>query len=39
LLRDGPATYDDWLAPIGRAERWVHLENYIFRADKVGHRF
>jgi cardiolipin synthase len=39
LLRNGPATYEDWLAAIGRAERWVHLENYIFRADKIGHRF
>jgi cardiolipin synthase len=39
LLKDGPATYDDWLAEISRAERWVHLENYIFRADEVGHRF
>jgi cardiolipin synthase len=39
LLRNGPATYEDWLAAIGRAERWVHLENYIFRADNIGHRF
>src|ERR687890_2457082 len=39
LLKDGPNTYDDWLAEIARAERWVHLENYIFRADEVGHRF
>jgi cardiolipin synthase len=39
LLKDGPDTYDDWLAEISRAERWVHLENYIFRADEVGHRF
>ena len=39
LLRDGPATYDDWLAAIGQAERWVHLENYIFRADRIGRRF
>ena len=39
LLKDGPSTYDDWLAEISGAERWVHLENYIFRADKVGHRF
>ena len=39
LLKDGPDTYDDWLAQISRAERWVHLENYIFRADEVGHRF
>ena len=39
LLKDGPCTYDDWLAEISRAERWVHLENYIFRADEVGYRF
>jgi cardiolipin synthase A/B len=39
LLKDGPDTYDDWIAEIGRAERWVHLENYIFEADKVGDRF
>ena len=39
LLKNGPVTYDDWLAEIARAERWVHLENYIFRADKVGDRF
>jgi cardiolipin synthase len=39
LLKDGPKTYDDWLAHISRAERWVHLENYIIRADEVGHRF
>jgi cardiolipin synthase len=39
LLKNGTDTYDDWLAEITRAERWVHLENYIFRADKVGNRF
>ena len=39
LLSNGPDTYDDWLAEIARAERWVHLENYIFRADEVGRRF
>jgi len=39
LLKDGPDTYDDWIAEITRAERWVHLENYIFRADEVGYRF
>ena len=39
LLKNGPVTYDDWLTEIARAERWVHLENYIFRADKVGYRF
>ena len=39
LLKDGPDTYDDWLAEISRAERWIYLENYIFRADEVGYRF
>ncbi|MDP8951646.1 MAG: phospholipase D-like domain-containing protein [Actinomycetota bacterium] len=39
LLKDGPNTYEDWLAQISRAERWIHLENYIFRADEVGDRF
>ena len=39
LLKNGPAAYEDWLAAIGGAERWVHLENYIFAADGVGRRF
>jgi cardiolipin synthase len=39
LLKNGPDTYDDWISAITRAERWVHLENYIFRADGVGQRF
>lgn len=39
LLRDGPVTFDDWLAAIAGARRWVHLENYIFKADRIGQRF
>ena len=39
LLQNGVETYDDWLAAIARARRWVHLENYIFRADTTGRRF
>lgn len=39
LLRDGPATYDEWLREISNAKRWVHLENYIFWAGEVGHAF
>ena len=39
MLKDGPATYEDWLAAIKRAKRWVHLDNYIFEADETGHRF
>jgi cardiolipin synthase len=38
LLKNGPAAYDDWLEAIAGAERWVHLENYIF-AQSVGRRF
>jgi cardiolipin synthase len=38
LLKNGPAAYEDWLAAIGGAERWVHLENYIF-AENVGRQF
>jgi cardiolipin synthase len=39
LLRNGPNTFDDWLEAISRAEHWVHLDNYIFRADGVGQGF
>lgn len=39
LLQNGPDTYDDWLGSIGRAEKWVHLDNYIFQDDAVGRRF
>src|SRR3954463_16185022 len=39
LLRDGAETYADWLAAIGPARRWVHLENYIFKADGIGRQF
>ncbi|CAN5273580.1 hypothetical protein BH24ACT19_BH24ACT19_18490 [soil metagenome] len=39
LLENGPATYEDWLGAIAGAERWVHLENYIFENDGVGRRF
>jgi cardiolipin synthase A/B len=39
LLKNGPDTYDDWLAAISRAERWIHLDNYIFANDEVGNRF
>jgi cardiolipin synthase A/B len=39
LLKNGPDTYDDWLAAIGRAQRWVHLDNYIFENDEIGKRF
>ena len=39
LLQNGTDTYDDWIAAIARAERWVHLDNYIFQDDAVGRRF
>jgi cardiolipin synthase A/B len=39
LLRNGRATYEEWLTEIAGARRWVHLENYIFRDDHVGELF
>jgi cardiolipin synthase A/B len=39
LLRDGRETYEQWLYEIHTAERWIHLENYIFLDDGVGRRF
>jgi cardiolipin synthase len=39
LLLDGPEVFPAMLDAIGRAERWVHFENYIFRDDATGRRF
>src|SRR5215213_9352875 len=39
LLKNGPDTYDDWLAAIASAERWIHLDNYIIANDEIGNRF
>src|SRR5215207_9440142 len=39
LMKNGPDTYDDWLAAIERAKRWIHLDNYIIADDEVGNRF
>lgn len=39
LLRNGSETFEDWLAAIAGAQRWIHLENYIFKADAIGQRF
>jgi cardiolipin synthase A/B len=39
LLKNGPDTYDDWLQAIGRAQRWIHLDNYIIANDEIGNRF
>jgi cardiolipin synthase len=39
LLKNGPDTYDDWLQAIARAQRWIHLDNYIFANDEIGNQF
>jgi cardiolipin synthase len=39
LLQDGEQNYGAWLAAIAAAQHHVYFENYIFRADPVGHRF
>jgi cardiolipin synthase len=39
LLRDGPATFAAWLEAIGKAQRNVHLENYIIEEDATGQAF
>ncbi len=39
LLRDGPENYPAWLSAIARAERTVHLENYLLQEDDVGRAF
>lgn len=39
LLHNGSETFEDWLTAIRNAEHWVHLENYIFKADAIGQRF
>lgn len=38
-LVDGPATFERLLDRIAAAEQWIHLENYIVRGDRTGHRF
>ena len=39
LLKDARENYPAWLESIGRAERHVHIENYIFYEDEVGGKF
>ena len=39
LLVDGARAFPAWLEAIHRAERWVHIENYIFRDDRTGRAF
>jgi cardiolipin synthase len=36
---DGPVAFHAWLQAIERAERWIHLENYIVRDDSTGRLF
>ncbi|HEU4882217.1 MAG TPA: phospholipase D-like domain-containing protein [Longimicrobium sp.] len=39
LLAGSREAFVAWLDAIGRAERYVHLENYIIRDDRIGRRF
>jgi len=39
LLRDAAESYPAWLDAIASAERYVHFESYIIRADASGRRF
>jgi cardiolipin synthase A/B len=39
LLPDGRQALRAWLEAIEGASRWVHLENYIIRDDRIGRRF
>jgi cardiolipin synthase A/B len=39
VLTDGPEALKAWLAAINRARRWIHLENYIIRDDRMGRTF
>jgi cardiolipin synthase A/B len=39
LLVDGPAAFEAWLDALAAAEHYIHLENYIIRADRSGRRF
>jgi cardiolipin synthase len=39
LLRNGPENFPRWLDAIAKAERSVHLENYILDDDKIGTAF
>lgn len=36
---DSAAALEAMLGAVAAAQRWVHLENYIFRADRTGRRF
>jgi len=39
LLASGEQAFRSWLDAIERAERYVHLENYIIRDDRIGRTF
>jgi cardiolipin synthase A/B len=39
LLASSNAAFVAWLEAIEHAERYVHLENYILRDDRIGRRF
>jgi cardiolipin synthase len=39
LLAGSREAFAAWLDAIGRAERYVHMENYIIRDDHIGRRF
>lgn len=39
LLPGSREAFAAWLDAIGRAERYVHLENYILRDDRIGRQF
>ena len=39
LLASSTDAFAAWLEAIQRAERYVHLENYIIRDDRMGRRF
>lgn len=39
ILRDGAENYPAWLAAIAGARSFVHLENYLFREEPIGHAF
>jgi phosphatidylserine/phosphatidylglycerophosphate/cardiolipin synthase-like enzyme len=39
ILQDGPENYPAWEEAIEAARRTVHIEMYIFRADRWGGRF
>jgi cardiolipin synthase len=39
LLASSTQAFQAWLDAIGRAQRYVHLENYILRDDRIGQRF